>query len=125
MLAGACNLQLILLRRGDLLGYGGAASSSLLSSEGKSSSVGVSVSSSSWSCVFGMGLLLFLPTVLGRRAPSKHMRHCRSIVCASASDVACSRRSLLSVLCDILFAAVVCCFVFIRWRFWACSSKIC
>ena len=40
MLAGACDIKLILFRRGDLLGSGGAVSLSLLALEGKSSSVG-------------------------------------------------------------------------------------
>ena len=71
-LAGACDITLILLRQGDLLGFGDATSSSSSasqSSEGKSSSVGVSVTLLSSSCVIGMGLVLFVPTVLGRRAP--------------------------------------------------------
>ena len=41
-LAGACDVQLILFRQGDLLGSGGAASSSSLALEGEFSYVGTS-----------------------------------------------------------------------------------
>ena len=128
-LAGAWDIKLILLRQGDLLDYGGVASSSSLasqSSKGKSSSLGASVSSpSSSSCVIGIDLLLFVPTVLGCRAPSDHMHRCCSIACVSASAVACSRKSLLSVFMDNFSVAVVCYFAFICWRFGAWSSKKC
>ena len=85
-----------------------ASSSSLASqsSKGKSSSLGASVSSpSSSSCVIGIDLLLFVPTVLGCRAPSDHMHRCCSIACVSASAVVCSRKILSGVLWDTLSVA--------------------
>ena len=78
-LAGAWHIKFILLRQGDLLGFGGAASLSLSASIGKSSSVGASVSSSSstsLSCVIGMGLL---PIAVRRRTPSEHTHGYRLI----------------------------------------------
>ena len=94
MLDGNWHIKLILLRRGDLLGFGGAASSSSLSPQSsavKSHMIGASVSSLLSSCVIGMGLFLFVSIVLERHASSKHMHCCRSIACVSASAVACSR----------------------------------
>ena len=72
-----------------------------------------------------MDLFLFVSIVPGRFSLSEHTCCCSSIDYTYASAIACSRKILLSAVWDIMSAAVVCCFAFMRWHFWACSSKKC